>query len=29
MLELTVDRSGEVIRLKIITRERPNIPQVL
>ena len=29
MLELTIDRSGEVIRLEIITRERPNIPQAL
>ena len=29
MLELTVDRSGEIIKLEIMTRERPNIPQVL
>ena len=28
-LELTIDRSGEIILLRIITRERPNIPQVL
>ena len=29
ILELTVDRSGEIIKLEIMTRERPNIPQVL
>jgi Periplasmic protease len=29
MLELTIDRAGEIIKLEIITRERPNIPQVL
>ena len=29
ILELTVDRLGELITLQIITRERPNIPQVL
>jgi len=28
-LELTIDRSGEIILLGIVTRERPNIPQVL
>ena len=28
-LELTIDRSGEIILLGIETRERPNIPQVL
>ena len=28
-LELTIDRSGEIILLRIVTRERPNIPQVL
>ena len=28
-LELTIDRSGEIILLRIMTRERPNIPQVL
>ena len=28
-LELTIDRSGEIILLRIITRDRPNIPQVL
>ena len=28
-LELTIDRSGEIILLEIVTRERPNIPQVL
>ncbi len=29
ILELTVDRLGELITLQITTRERPNIPQVL
>ena len=29
ILELTIDRSGEIIKLEIMTRERPNIPQVL
>ena len=29
ILELTIDRSGEIILLGIVTRERPNIPQVL
>ena len=29
ILELTIDRSGEIISLEITTRERPNIPQVL
>ena len=29
MLELTIDRAGEIIKLEIMTRERPNIPQVL
>jgi len=29
ILELTIDRSGEIVLLEIITRERPNIPQVL
>ena len=29
ILELTIDRSGEVIELKIQTKERPNIPQAL
>ena len=28
-LELTIDRSGEIILLRIVTRERPNIPQAL
>ena len=28
-LELTIDRSGEIVLLEIVTRERPNIPQVL
>ncbi len=29
ILELTIDRSGEILELKIETKERPNIPQAL
>ena len=29
ILELTIDRSGEIIKLRIQTKERPNIPQAL
>ena len=29
ILQLTVDRSGEILELKIQTKERPNIPQAL
>ncbi len=29
MLELTIDRSGEIVKLRIQTKERPNIPQAL
>ena len=29
ILELTIDRSGEILKLKIQTKERPNIPQAL
>ena len=29
ILELTIDRSGRILVLKILTKERPNIPQAL
>ena len=29
ILELTIDRSGRILKLKIQTKERPNIPQAL
>ena len=29
ILELTIDRSGEIVKLRIQTKERPNIPQAL